>query len=151
MTTSSGTRFPSDPSAASARPGLTSSPRPAARRAQSHLQHLRTAAALKVVRLSEWWAGTQLARTRCSRFAALQLAARIRDRIRHQCQQSCHKGPFGLLKPPERRQGPCVAKVESSATRPYPPILRGFCVAKLSRETSDLCDEFRDKGTGTPA
>ena len=31
-----------------------------------------------------------------------------------------------------------------------PRILRGFCVAKVGRETSDLCDEFRNKGTQTP-
>ena len=43
--------------------------------AKAHLQHLLTAAAINVVRLSEWWAGTPLSRTRCSRFAALQLAA----------------------------------------------------------------------------
>jgi transposase len=42
---------------------------------KSHLQHLLTAAAINVVRLSEWWAGTPLSRTRCSRFAALQPAA----------------------------------------------------------------------------
>ena len=43
--------------------------------AKTHLQHLLTAAAINLVRLNEWWAGTPLARTRCSRFAALQLAA----------------------------------------------------------------------------
>jgi transposase len=43
--------------------------------AKAHLQHLLTAAALNLVRLSEWWAGTPLARTRCSRFAALQPVA----------------------------------------------------------------------------
>jgi transposase len=43
--------------------------------AKAHLQHLLTAAAITLVRLSEWWAGTPLARTRCSRFAALQPAA----------------------------------------------------------------------------
>jgi hypothetical protein len=43
--------------------------------AKAHLQHLLTAAALNVVRLNEWWAGTPLSQTRCSRFAALQLAA----------------------------------------------------------------------------
>jgi transposase len=43
--------------------------------AKAHLQHLLTAAAINVVRLSEWWAGTPVARTRCSRFAALQPAA----------------------------------------------------------------------------
>jgi transposase len=43
--------------------------------AKAHLQHVLTAAAVNVVRLSEWWAGTPLAWTRCSRFAALQPAA----------------------------------------------------------------------------
>jgi transposase len=43
--------------------------------AKAHLQHLLTAAAINLVRLSEWWSGTPLARTRCSRFAALQPAA----------------------------------------------------------------------------
>jgi transposase len=43
--------------------------------AKAHLQHLLTAAAVNLVRLSEWWAGTPLSRTRCSRFAALQPAA----------------------------------------------------------------------------
>src|SRR5260370_4528933 len=43
--------------------------------AKAHLQHLLTAAAINVVRLREWWAGTPLSRTRCSRFAALQPAA----------------------------------------------------------------------------
>jgi hypothetical protein len=43
--------------------------------AKSHLQHLLTATALNVVRLGDWWAGTALSRTRCSRFAALQPAA----------------------------------------------------------------------------
>src|SRR5512135_1033989 len=43
--------------------------------AKAHLQHLLTAAAINLVRLSDWWAGTPLARTRCSRFAALQPAA----------------------------------------------------------------------------
>jgi transposase len=42
---------------------------------KAHLQHLLTAAAINLVRLSEWWAGTPLARTRCSRFAALQPTA----------------------------------------------------------------------------
>jgi transposase len=42
---------------------------------KAHLQHLLTAAAINLVRLSEWWAGTPLSRTRCSRFAALQPAA----------------------------------------------------------------------------
>jgi transposase len=43
--------------------------------AKAHLQHLLTAAAINVVRLSEWWAGTPLSQTRRSRFSALQLAA----------------------------------------------------------------------------
>jgi transposase len=43
--------------------------------AKAHLQHLLTAAAINLVRLSDWWAGTPLSRTRCSRFAALQPAA----------------------------------------------------------------------------
>jgi hypothetical protein len=34
-----------------------------------------TAVAINVVRLIEWWAGTPLSRTRCSRFTALQPAA----------------------------------------------------------------------------
>ena len=42
--------------------------------AKAYLQHLLTAAAINLVRLGEWWAGTPLARTRCSRFAALQPA-----------------------------------------------------------------------------
>jgi transposase len=42
--------------------------------AKAHLQHLLTAAAISLVRLSEWWAGTPVAKTRCSRFAALQPA-----------------------------------------------------------------------------
>jgi transposase len=40
--------------------------------AKTRLQHVATAAALNVVRISEWCAGTPSARTRCSRFAALQ-------------------------------------------------------------------------------
>jgi transposase len=40
--------------------------------AKTRLQHVATAAALNFIRLSEWSAGTPLARTRCSRFAALQ-------------------------------------------------------------------------------
>jgi transposase len=43
--------------------------------AKAHLQHLLTAAAINLVRLSEWWAATPLSRTRRSRFAALQPAA----------------------------------------------------------------------------
>ncbi|MBV8266041.1 MAG: transposase [Planctomycetaceae bacterium] len=43
--------------------------------AKSHLQHLLTAVAINMVRLSDWWVRTPLSRTRCSRFAALQPAA----------------------------------------------------------------------------
>jgi transposase len=42
--------------------------------AKAQLQHVLTAA-INIVRLSDWWAGTAVARTRCSRFAALQPAA----------------------------------------------------------------------------
>ncbi len=41
---------------------------------KTHLQHVVTAAALNLVRISAWWAGMSPATTRCSRFAALQLA-----------------------------------------------------------------------------
>jgi transposase len=40
--------------------------------AKTHLQHLITAVALNVVRVGEWLAGTPLARTRLSPFAALK-------------------------------------------------------------------------------
>jgi transposase len=43
--------------------------------ARTHLQHLMTAVALNMVRLGEWWLGTPLAKTRCSPFAALRVAA----------------------------------------------------------------------------
>ncbi len=43
--------------------------------AKAHLQHVLTAVAIDLVRLSEWWAGTPPAGTRCSRFAALKPAA----------------------------------------------------------------------------
>ena len=43
--------------------------------AKTHLQHVITAAAVNLVRVAEWFAGTPVAKTRCSRFAALQLAA----------------------------------------------------------------------------
>jgi transposase len=43
--------------------------------AKAHLQHVLTAAALNVIRLDDWWAGAPVSRTRCSRFAALELAA----------------------------------------------------------------------------
>jgi hypothetical protein len=42
---------------------------------KAHLQHVLTAAAIDVVRLDDWWVGRPIAGTRCSRFAALQLAA----------------------------------------------------------------------------
>jgi transposase len=42
--------------------------------AKTHLQHLMTATAINLVRVSEWWAGISPAATRCSRFAALQWA-----------------------------------------------------------------------------
>jgi transposase len=42
--------------------------------AKTHLQHLATAAALNVMRLGEWLAGTPRAKTRCSPFAALKAA-----------------------------------------------------------------------------
>jgi DDE family transposase len=40
--------------------------------AKTHLQHLLTAIAINLVRLSDWWAGISPARTRCSPFAAWQ-------------------------------------------------------------------------------
>jgi transposase len=43
--------------------------------AKTHLQHVITAAAVNLVRVAEWFAGTSVAETRCSRFAALQPAA----------------------------------------------------------------------------
>jgi transposase len=43
--------------------------------AKAHLQHVLTAAALNVIRLDDWWAGAPVSRTRCSRFAALEVAA----------------------------------------------------------------------------
>lgn len=43
--------------------------------AKAHLQHVLTAAALNIIRLDDWWAGSPVSRTRCSRFAALQPAA----------------------------------------------------------------------------
>jgi transposase len=43
--------------------------------AKAHLQHLLTATAINLVRLSDWWAGTPVAPTRSSRFAALKPAA----------------------------------------------------------------------------
>jgi transposase len=43
--------------------------------AKTHLQHLITAVGLNLVRLGEWWLGTPRAKTRCSPFAALRVAA----------------------------------------------------------------------------
>jgi transposase len=43
--------------------------------AKTHLQHVMTAVALNLVRISAWWSDTPRASTRCSRFAALQCAA----------------------------------------------------------------------------
>jgi transposase len=40
--------------------------------AKTHLQHLLTAVAINLVRLSDWWAGISRAKTRCSPFVALQ-------------------------------------------------------------------------------
>jgi len=44
-------------------------------RAKTQLQHVITAAAVNLVRVAEWFAGTPVARTRISRFAALRAAA----------------------------------------------------------------------------
>jgi hypothetical protein len=41
---------------------------------KTHLQHLTTDAALNVMRLGEWFAGTSRVKTRCSPFAALKAA-----------------------------------------------------------------------------
>ena len=43
--------------------------------AKTHLQHIVTAVAINLIRVGEWLAGTPIAPTRCSRFAALQGAA----------------------------------------------------------------------------
>ena len=43
--------------------------------AKTHLQHVITATAINLVRVAEWFAGISIARTRVSRFAALQPAA----------------------------------------------------------------------------
>jgi transposase len=43
--------------------------------AKTHLQHLVTAVAVNLIRIGEWLAGTPMATTRCSRFAALQQGA----------------------------------------------------------------------------
>ena len=40
--------------------------------AKTHLQHIVTAVAINLIRVGEWLAGTPIAPTRCSRFAALQ-------------------------------------------------------------------------------
>ena len=42
--------------------------------AKTHLQHVITAAAINLVRVAEWFAGISVAKTRISRFAALQPA-----------------------------------------------------------------------------
>ena len=44
-------------------------------RAKTQLQHVITAAAVNLVRVAEWFAGTPIAKTRVSRFAALRAAA----------------------------------------------------------------------------
>jgi len=41
--------------------------------AKAHSQHMLTAAAVNLVRVAEWRAGTPIARTRCSRSAVLQV------------------------------------------------------------------------------
>ncbi len=43
--------------------------------AKTRLQHVLTVVAINLVRVAEWCAGTPIARTRCSRFAALQASA----------------------------------------------------------------------------
>ena len=43
--------------------------------AKTRLQHVLTAAAINLVRVAEWFAGTPVVKTRVSRFAALQLVA----------------------------------------------------------------------------
>ena len=43
--------------------------------AKTHLQHVITAAAVNLVRIADWKSGVEPAKTRCSRFAALQMAA----------------------------------------------------------------------------
>lgn len=43
--------------------------------AKTHLQHVFTAVAINLVRLAAWYEGTPRGQTRCSRFAALALAA----------------------------------------------------------------------------
>jgi transposase len=44
--------------------------------AKVHLQHVLTATAINVIRLSDWWEGKPVAGTRCSRFSALRPAVR---------------------------------------------------------------------------
>jgi transposase len=43
--------------------------------AKTRLQHVITAAAVNLVRIADWYGGIPAATTRCSRFAALQMAA----------------------------------------------------------------------------
>jgi len=43
--------------------------------AKTRLQHVLTAVAINLVRVAEWCAGTPVAKTRRSRFAALQMTA----------------------------------------------------------------------------
>src|ERR1700676_1137279 len=43
--------------------------------AKTHLQHVITAVAVNLVRIADWRAASPTAKTRCSRFAALQPAA----------------------------------------------------------------------------
>ena len=43
--------------------------------AKTHLQHVVTATAINLIRIGDWLAGTPIALTRCSQFAALQEAA----------------------------------------------------------------------------
>jgi transposase len=43
--------------------------------AKVRLQHVLTATAVNLVRLNDWWSGKPIAKTRCSHFAALALAA----------------------------------------------------------------------------
>jgi hypothetical protein len=43
--------------------------------AKTSLQHVITAAAVNFVRIADWYGGIPAATTRCSRFAALQMAA----------------------------------------------------------------------------
>ena len=45
---------------------------------KTRVQHVATAAALNILRIAAWYAGTPFARTRCSHFAALHSCARAR-------------------------------------------------------------------------